>query len=40
MYSISNLQGDGVERLLVKGRKEQLQEVDGDPYKYFLLAGL
>ena len=32
-------QGDGIERLLVKGKKDQLEEVDGDPYKYFLLAG-
>merc|ERR1711936_577585 len=31
--------GDGIERLLIKGKKEQLEEVDGDPYKYFLLAG-
>ena len=25
--------------MLIKGKKEQLEEVDGDPYKYFLLAG-
>ena len=33
------LQGEGVERLLVKGKKGQVEEVDGDPYRYFLLAG-
>ena len=32
-------QGQGIERLLVKGKKDQLDEVDGHPYKYFLLAG-
>jgi len=32
--------GEGVERLLVKGKKQgQEEEVDGDPYRYFLLAG-
>ena len=35
-----HFQGDGIERLLVKGKKEELDEVDGDSYKYFLLAGL
>ena len=34
-----HFQGEGIERLLVKGKKDQLEEVDGDPYKYFLLAG-
>ena len=34
------MQGEGVERLLVKGKKVgQTDEVDGDPYRYFLLAG-
>ena len=34
------MQGEGLERLLVKGKKEgQVDEVDGDPYRYFLLAG-
>ena len=34
------LQGEGVERLLVKGKKQgQTDEIDGDPYRYFLLAG-
>ena len=29
-----------METLLVKGKKEgQVDEVDGDPYRYFLLAG-
>ena len=29
-----------MERLLVKGKKpDQLEEIDGDPYGYFLLAG-
>ena len=38
--SVVGLQGEGVERLLVKGKKEgQTDEVDGDPYRYFLLAG-
>ena len=33
-------QGEGLERLLVKGKKEgQTEKVDGDSYKYFLLAG-
>lgn len=31
--------GEGTERLLVKGKKEQLDEIDGDKYKYYLLAG-
>ena len=35
-----HFQGDGIERLLVKGKKEELDEVDGDSYKYFLLAGM
>ena len=26
--------------MLVKGKKEELDEVDGDSYKYFLLAGM
>ena len=34
------MKGEGLERLLVKGKKEgQVDEVDGDPYRYFLLAG-
>ena len=34
------LQGDGLERLLIKGKKpDQVEEVDGDPFRYFLLAG-
>ena len=34
------LQGEGGERLLVKGKKQgQTDEIDGDPYRYFLLAG-
>ena len=33
-------QGEGLERLLVKGKKEgQTEKIDGDSYKYFLLAG-
>jgi len=32
--------GEGTERLLVKGKKEdQVEEVDGDVFRYFLLAG-
>jgi len=32
--------GEGVERLLVKGKKpDQVEEIDGDPFRYFLLAG-
>ena len=39
MYS-NVMKGEGLERLLVKGKKEgQVDEVDGDPYRYFLLAG-
>ena len=38
-YKISG-QGEGIERLLVKNKKEQLDEVDGDCYRYYLLAGL
>ena len=34
------VQGDGVERLLIKDKKEQLDEKDGDSFKYFLLAGI
>ena len=34
------MQGEGLERLLVKGKKEgQTEKIDGDSYKYFLLAG-
>ena len=34
------MQGEGVERLLVKGKKpDQVEEIDGDPFRYFLLAG-
>ena len=33
------LQGQGIERLLVKTKKGHLEEVDGDCYRYFLLAG-
>ena len=33
-------QGEGVERLLVKGKKpEQVEEIDGDDFRYYLLAG-
>ena len=34
-------QGDGIERLLVKNAKKPniIDEVDGDDFKYFLLAG-
>ena len=33
-------QGEGTERLLVKGKKkDQVEEVDGDVFRYFLLAG-
>ena len=33
-------QGEGVERLLIKGKKpEQVEEVDGDDFRYYLLAG-
>jgi len=31
--------GEGLERLLVKGKKNKVEEVDGDPFRYFLLAG-
>lgn len=32
--------GEGVERLLIKGKKpEQVEEVDGDDFRYYLLAG-
>ena len=36
-----NLQGEGVERLLVKNekKKEKMEEIDGDQFRYFLLAG-
>ena len=35
------MQGEGVERLLVKGKKaDQVEEIDGDPFRYFLLAGI
>ena len=33
-------QGEGIERLLVKTKKDQLDEVNGDCYRYYLLAGL
>ena len=33
------MQGEGLERLLVKGKKNKVEEVDGDPFRYFLLAG-
>ena len=33
------LQGEGTERLLVKGKKEEVMTVDGDQFRYFLLAG-
>ena len=37
---LSTLQGEGTERLLVKGKKkDQVEEVDGDVFRYFLLAG-
>jgi len=32
-------QGQGLERLLVKNKKGNLEEIDGDPYRYYLLAG-
>ena len=32
--------GKGIERLLVKGKKDQLDEVDGHPFDYYLLAGI
>lgn len=32
-------QGEGTERLLVKGKKEEVMTVDGDQFRYFLLAG-
>ena len=29
-----------MERLLIKGKKpDQVDEIDGDPFRYFLLAG-
>merc|ERR1719245_1327813 len=31
--------GEGIERILFKDKKDQLDEKDGDSYKYFLLAG-
>jgi len=31
--------GEGTERLLVKGKKEEVMTVDGDQFRYFLLAG-
>ena len=34
------LQGKGTERLLVKGKKDQLDEIDGHSYDYYLLAGI
>ena len=35
-----NLKGEGVERLLVKGKKaDQVEEIDGDTFRYYLLAG-
>ena len=37
---MATAQGEGIERLLVKNKKEQLDEVDGDCYRYYLLAGL
>ena len=38
--SLNIFQGEGLERLLVKGKKEgQTEKIDGDSYKYFLLAG-
>ena len=46
LYKYSNymfvlsLQGEGVERLLIKGKKpDQVEEIDGDTFRYFLLAG-
>ena len=42
LYSAENCvsQGEGVERLLVKGKKPgQVEEIDGDGFRYFLLAG-
>ena len=34
------IKGKGIERLLVKGKKDQLDEVDGHPFDYYLLAGI
>ena len=40
LYFVPFLQGEGVERLLIKGKKpDQVEEIDGDPFRYFLLAG-
>ena len=36
---MSFFQGEGTERLLVKGKKEEAMTVDGDQFRYFLLAG-
>ena len=35
-----HVKGEGVERLLVKGKKaDQVEEIDGDTFRYYLLAG-
>ena len=39
-FFVTFLLGEGVERLLNKGKKpDQVEEIDGDPFRYFLLAG-
>ena len=40
VFNVFILQGNGVERLLVKNpKKHEIDEVDGEDFKYFLLAG-
>ena len=39
MFVCLSCQGVGTERLLVKGKKEEVLTVDGDQFRYFLLAG-
>ena len=39
MFVCVSCQGVGTERLLVKGKKEEVLTVDGDQFRYFLLAG-
>ena len=39
LQNLFDFQGQGLERLLVKNKKDNLQEIDGDCYRYYLLAG-
>ena len=38
-FTVIVIKGDGIERLLVRTKKGHLEEVNGDIYRYFLLAG-